>query len=616
MFGTVHLLVVFVLITISEAARILAVFPVPSYSHQITFRPLTQELARRGHHVTVATYMPTNKTMENLKEIDLHDSVNELLYVLMQVYVLYCISNIKVIFNRIELDIIFVIMVGTVHLLVVFVLISISEAARILAVFPAPSYSHQITFRPLIQELAIRGHHVTYVTFMPPNNTMEYLKVIDIHDSSYELVKDVLVDELKHADDIFLQNTIIFKLFAPIFDKLLQNELRDYTTDKYHKFDVILSEACVRMLLMFSHVFKAPVVQVSSFGGSFGNYEMIGAAKHPLLHPLPMREKFHDLSTIDKVNSVYSHYKENVIIYGLEERENEIIRKHLGEDFRTLSEMHQNVALVLLNTHPIWDLIRPVPSNLVYLGGLHLQKENPLPHDLQSELESSRGIIYMSFGTVVNSEILPTDKLRMFLKVLGELPYDVYWKWTGDVGTVPSNVRVRQWFPQADLLRHEKVMLFITQGGLQSIDESIEARVPMLCIPIMWDQWYNAARISKLNIGVQMNIREVTEKQFKEGILNIMQNKSYRENVIKLRDLYNDKPLTSLETAVWWIEHVIRHKGGKHLRSAAFNMAATDYYETNLVLFMFVILLPSVVVLYLSLIFVIGFLRSSKIKKE
>ncbi|XP_050676626.1 UDP-glycosyltransferase UGT5-like [Leptidea sinapis] len=246
----------------------------------------------------------------------------------------------------------------------------------------------------------------------------------------------------------------------------------------------------------------------------------------------------------------------------------------------------------------------------------HSKFTNVRELDLQSELDSSRGTIYMSFGTIVNSETLPTDKLRMFLKVLGELPYDVYWKWNGDVGTVPSNVKVRKWFPQADLLRHEKVVLFITQGGLQSIDESIEAGVPMLCIPIMWDQWYNAARISKLNIGVQLNIREVTEQQFKEGILNIMQNKSYRENVIKLRELYHDKPLTSLETAVWWIEHVIRHKGGKHLRSAAFNMAATEYYEMNLVLFMVVILLSSVVVFYLSLRFVIDLLRRSKIKKD
>ncbi|XP_050676516.1 UDP-glucuronosyltransferase 1A1-like [Leptidea sinapis] len=224
----------------------------------------------------------------------------------------------------------------------------------------------------------------------------------------------------------------------------------------------------------------------------------------------------------------------------------------------------------------------------------------------------------MSFGTVVSPKTLPTDKLRMFLKVLGELPYDVYWKWTGDVGTVPSNVRVRKWFPQADLLRHEKVVLFITQGGLQSIDESIEAGVPMLCIPIMWDQWYNAARISKLNIGTWMNVREVTEKQFKEGILNITQNRTlrYRENVIKLRELYHDKPLTSLESAVWWIEHVIRHKGGKHLRSPAFNMAATDYYEMNLIFVVALILLSAAVVVLLSLNFVFDLLRTNKLKED
>ena len=69
------LLLAFSVISI-EGARILAWFPSPSISHQVVFRPLTQELAKGGHEVTVITpdpAFPNGRTPANLTEIDVHD---------------------------------------------------------------------------------------------------------------------------------------------------------------------------------------------------------------------------------------------------------------------------------------------------------------------------------------------------------------------------------------------------------------------------------------------------------------------------------------------------------------------------------------------------------------
>ncbi|XP_028035371.1 UDP-glucuronosyltransferase 2B4-like [Bombyx mandarina] len=59
-----------------DAARILAFLTMPSLSHHLTFRPLTEELVKRGHEVVVVTTdpaYPAGKTPENLTEVDLHD---------------------------------------------------------------------------------------------------------------------------------------------------------------------------------------------------------------------------------------------------------------------------------------------------------------------------------------------------------------------------------------------------------------------------------------------------------------------------------------------------------------------------------------------------------------
>lgn len=54
-----------------QCAKILAVFQMPSYSHQVVFQPIWKELSLRGHQVTVVTPLPLkDPTLKNLTEID------------------------------------------------------------------------------------------------------------------------------------------------------------------------------------------------------------------------------------------------------------------------------------------------------------------------------------------------------------------------------------------------------------------------------------------------------------------------------------------------------------------------------------------------------------------
>ncbi|XP_031770385.2 UDP-glucosyltransferase 2-like [Galleria mellonella] len=67
-------------ILITNAARILAVFVAPATSHQIVFRSLTLELARRGHELVVITPSPVfrkGQAPENYTEIDVTQKSRE-----------------------------------------------------------------------------------------------------------------------------------------------------------------------------------------------------------------------------------------------------------------------------------------------------------------------------------------------------------------------------------------------------------------------------------------------------------------------------------------------------------------------------------------------------------
>lgn len=76
----------------------------------------------------------------------------------------------------------------------------------------------------------------------------------------------------------------------------------------------------------------------------------------------------------------------------------------------------------------------------------------------------------------------------------------------------------------------------------------------------------------------------------------------------KLSQISKDKPMNNADTAVWWIEYVIRHKGAHHLRPALQNLKWYQYTLLDIIGF---ILLVIFTIFYLFYYFVNKFLCTS-----
>ncbi|CAH0598226.1 unnamed protein product [Chrysodeixis includens] len=477
------------------------------------------------------------------------------------------------------------------RLLVIFFIIYqvlFSDAARILAVYPMPSISHQVVFRPITQELLKRGHEVVVVTpdpMYPKGQTPENLTEIDVHDAGYSSVQVALTSSKMFKDSLSEQMDVMFSAFFEAFDQILSvKEVKEILQGEDH-FDLIITEHCVRVAAAFAHIYKKPLIQISSLGAILGTYEALGAPTHPFLYPTYMIRRIYNLTLLEKLDVLYSKYEMEKEFKKVEIVENKIIKKHFPPDTPLVAEIEKYVDMVFLNVNPIWEGNQPVPPNVIHLGGLPQRPEKPLPAELQSYLDSSKnGVIYISFGTNVKTSILPPERVKHMVKAFSKLPYDILWKWDSDeLPGKSANIKISKWLPQSDLLKHPKIKLFITQGGLQSADETITAGVPTVVVPMLGDQWYNAEKYVHHGIGVQLEAKDVTEESFTKAINTVIGNKSYRENIIKLRDRMKDQPQQPLERAVWWIEYVMRHGGAKHLRSPAAFMSWREYLELDLV---------------------------------
>ncbi|XP_060807676.1 UDP-glucosyltransferase 2 [Amyelois transitella] len=503
------------------------------------------------------------------------------------------------------------------------------DSARILAVFPMPSISHQVVFRPLVLELVKRGHDVVLITpdpSFPKGGGPINLTEIDMHDIAYkpwiEYLPEEYKDKLMSIHTLSIKSTL--EITALINTKVVEVQLlselvQELINDKTQHFDLLLVEACLRPTLVFSHIFKAPVIQVSSAGPIPYNLQTVGAPMHPILYPFAYSKKLSNLTLYDKYMELYNFLINQYVTYRNEKIENDMLRRTLGSDVPTVSELSENVDMLFLNVHSLWESNRPVPPNVLYLGALHIKQEKELPKDLKSYLDSSKnGVIYMSFGTNVDPSMIPPQVISSFVDVFAELRYNVLWKWhTEDVPRLPKNVKISKWLPQRDLLMHPNVKLFITQGGLQSTDEAIAAAVPLIGIPMLGDQWYNVEKYVHHGIGVRLDIETIDADKFKDAIDTVINDKSYLDNIRKLKSLMYDQPQTPLEKAVWWTEYVLRH-GGRHLRSPAANLPWTVYYEIELLFYLLLFVIGArfllVYLLFRLYKFVRGWLSKRKLK--
>lgn len=149
--------------------------------------------------------------------------------------------------------------------------------------------------------------------------------------------------------------------------------------------------------------------------------------------------------------------------------------------------------------------------------------------------QKERKIIYVSMGTLTKTELslfhIFIDVLKGFnIKCIISLgsKMDV-----NDFKDVPENIEIKQFVDQREVLK--ETLLFISQGGMASVHESIYSITPMIVIPMIPEQQITADRIQDLNIGKHLPLNKLNKENLQSAIHSILGNRStYVENLIKV----------------------------------------------------------------------------------
>lgn len=155
---------------------------------------------------------------------------------------------------------------------------------------------------------------------------------------------------------------------------------------------------------------------------------------------------------------------------------------------------------------------------------------------------SSDLVVYCSFGS---APWRYAGTKSLFKKLVAIFKEKVNWKLILSIGTemdyktfdpLPENILVFQIVPQIDVLK--RVHLMITHGGMNSINECILAKIPMLVLPgvTYLDQVGNGARVQYHGLGLTGNLQRETRHQLLQKINHLLTTPSFAKNVKQMRN--------------------------------------------------------------------------------
>ncbi|CAK9801141.1 UDP-glucosyltransferase 2 [Anthophora plagiata] len=484
-------------------------------------------------------------------------------------------------------------MLSLVLVLLLFRQFSPAIGFNILGICPSTSYSHQQPFQALMKALAARGHNVTVISTIPSKKPIKNYEDVDLS-FTYER-KDctglrhmgaftLLHKNMREANELCEK-----QLFSPAITHLIS---RNKSYDA-----VIIEQLWYQCYYALVKHYNSPVlIGFLSVGNLPYVMDSVGNPDDPLLNP-DMAYPFTNKMNINERiwNILYTTWTRIYYKYWHLPRAQKIVNKWMSDV--SIEDIDRNFSLVILGNNHVFGYPKPLLPNVIEVHSLQItEKSESLPKDIEEFLDKAEhGAIYFSLGSNLQTHQLPVGPLTALCNALSSLKQRVLWKHTGDMAIHPGNIKFVKWAPQQAILAHPKVMAYVMQGGLQSLQEAVYYSVPVVAIPFFGDQLFNARKILDAGIGLTLNIDTITEESIVQTLTDVIENKTYYNNIKTMSEIVKDELVKPMDRAVWNVEHVIKFSNSRHMRYHGHDMSFIDYYGT-----MVILVLPLIFVLLCS----------------
>uniref|UniRef100_A0A914PUP0 glucuronosyltransferase n=1 Tax=Panagrolaimus davidi TaxID=227884 RepID=A0A914PUP0_9BILA len=173
-------------------------------------------------------------------------------------------------------------------------------------------------------------------------------------------------------------------------------------------------------------------------------------------------------------------------------------------------------------------------------------------------VNSASKIVFVSFGSVTHCSLMPQNLRESLFKMFQDFPeYTFLWRHnkpeTENLNGL-KNVFLEEWFPQQEILAHEKTVAVITHAGLNSVIEIGYSGIPAIALPIFCDQFKNSLLFEYRGTGIALNKMNVTKTTFSDSLQKITTDKSYEINAKNLAKMIKSKPMSAKDRVLKYIK--------------------------------------------------------------
>jgi len=367
--------------------------------------------------------------------------------------------------------------------------------------FSIPAHGHTNPTLPLVKELIENGEEVIYFS------TEEFREKVIATGAAYKEIKVVEeIDVEKAGKNLALLYYILTRVTKLIIDELIE-EIHIIKPD-YIIHDAICSwgkyaaEICnipavssVTTFAFSSRVITfAKVIRFIRQAGFYGILHMIMAR-----HMQVKMEKQYGVKAGYFIDTMMNEEKLNIVFTS--------------------------------------ELLQPDSENFdkdkyKFTGPSITEREND--PDVTDYSKMKRPIIYISMGTVWKNNF----SIENIIEALIDLNYTLIISGTCGEKKYYSydNVIIREHINQIEVLKH--CDLFITHGGVNSVNEALFHGVPLCVHPFQMEQEENADRIVEMSCGIK--IKKLNKSDIRHAVLQIINNDIYKENCRKISDSFHE----------------------------------------------------------------------------
>ena len=376
--------------------------------------------------------------------------------------------------------------------------------------FNLPGHGHVNPTLPVVTELVRLGHHLIYY------NSEDFREKIELTGAEFRPYPEPNPTPEKVAALVeSLVNVTVF-LFGES-DRLLPFLLAELEREQP---DLVIYDSITLWGMQAAHLMNLPTMSsISTFvQEDVGTIFQWRDYAHIIRHALPLMPKL-----IKRRKRLVETYGKGVFPY--------------KDVFPCVGQTN------IVYTSREFQPETPFVNDSFHFVGPSINAEARVAVDFPWELlENGRSKVYISLGTIHNQDVgfyktafaTFADHPAQFILSAGPRT-DMQ-----ALGEIPENFIVRPFVPQLELL--PKMDVFITHGGMNSVNEGLYFGVPLVAIPNHLEQTLNARMVEKNGAGIVLGDRppygRFRPEDLRQAVDELLQNTRYQQEAERLGDSF------------------------------------------------------------------------------